>query len=275
MLGSLHTLIGVGPLCNVNCTVTFTRNAVIVHNKPGTFVLTGWSESTGPRLCRISLQPGESNLPSMPNNVKQATLASYSEYDLPSVADLIRYFHKATGCLVRSTWLKSIGAGNYSLWPGITLDNATKYFPSAEATIMRHLVQKRQGVRSNKPKPQPPSSHEEPMPQVRSNELFLQVTPIIEFYTDNTGRFPIHARSVHQYAMIAYHCNANLILAVPFNTRKDSHRLKSYDKIMQCLSDHKLTVDLQILDNESSAEYKWVIKNKWNINYQLVPPNTH
>ena len=44
---------------------------------------------------------------------------------------------------------------------------------------------------------------------------------------------------------------------------------------MQRLSDHKLTVDLQILDNEASTEYKRFIKNKWHINYQLVPPNTH
>ena len=44
---------------------------------------------------------------------------------------------------------------------------------------------------------------------------------------------------------------------------------------MQRLSDHKLTVDLQILDNEASAEYKRFIKNKWNIQYQLVPSNTH
>ena len=44
---------------------------------------------------------------------------------------------------------------------------------------------------------------------------------------------------------------------------------------MQRLSDHNLTVDLKILDNEARAEYKRVINNKWNINYQLVPPNTH
>ena len=53
------------------------------------------------------------------------------------------------------------------------------------------------------------------------------------------------------------------------------HRLLAYDKPMQRLHDHKLTVNLQILDNKASAEYKRVIKKKWNANYQLVPPNTH
>ena len=75
--------------------------------------------------------------------------------------------------------------------------------------------------------------------------------------------------------MIAYHCNANLILAEPFSSRKDTHRLLAYDKIMQRLTENKLIVNLQILDNESSADYKRAIKTKWNDNYQLVTPNTH
>ena len=78
----------------------------------------------------------------MRNDAKLATLEAYIAYDLPSVADLVRYFHAATGFPVHSTWLKAIGAGNYSLEPGITLTNATKHFPSAKATIMGHLVQK-------------------------------------------------------------------------------------------------------------------------------------
>ena len=98
---------------------------------------------------------------------------------------------------------------------------------------------------------------------------------ISKLYTDDTGRFPIHAHSGNQYIMITYHCDKNLILAVPFKTRKDMQRLIAYDKIMQRLSDHKLTEELQIIDNEASTEYKRVIKKKWNTNYQLVPPNTH
>ena len=62
--------------------------------------------------------------------------------------------------------------------------------------------------------------------------------------------------------MIAYHCDANLILAVPFNTRKDTHRLQAYNKIIQRLRNHRLHTDLKILDNEDSTESKRVIKNK-------------
>ena len=140
MPGFLQALTVVGALCDADFAVAFTRKAVIVRNKQVTAVFTGWREATGPSIWRIALQPGESNLPSMPNNSKQATLAAYSAYDLPSVADLIKYVHAEAGYPVRSTWLKSIGAGKYSSLPGLTLTNATKYCPSAESTIMRHLV---------------------------------------------------------------------------------------------------------------------------------------
>ena len=119
---------------------------------------------------------------------------------------------------------------------------------------MGHLVQKLQGVRSTKPKPQPTSSPEDPIPQVRSNELFLKFMPISKLYTDDRGRLPIHALNGNQYMIIAYHCDANLILAVPFKTIKDTRRLIAYDKIIQRLRYHKLTVDLQIIDNEASTE---------------------
>ena len=84
-----HTLIGVGPLCDADCTVTFTRADVIVRNAQGIPVLTGWREKSGPRLWRIALQPGKSTLPNMPHNATSTTLKAYSDYDLPSVRALV------------------------------------------------------------------------------------------------------------------------------------------------------------------------------------------
>ena len=66
MPGFKHTLIGVGPLCDADCTVTFTSADVLVWDMHGNPVLTGRREQSGPRLWRISLQPDETTLPSMP-----------------------------------------------------------------------------------------------------------------------------------------------------------------------------------------------------------------
>ena len=78
MPGFRHTLIGVVPLCDADCIVTFTREAVIVRDQQGTSVLTGWREASGPRLWRNALKPGEANLPRMPHNASLTTLAAYS-----------------------------------------------------------------------------------------------------------------------------------------------------------------------------------------------------
>ena len=103
MLGFKHTLIGVGSLCDADCTVTFTSTDVVDRDLHGNLVLTGWQEQSGPRLCRIDLQPGEITLPSMPYDANKTTLKAYSSYDLPRVRVLTGYFHVTAGYPVRST----------------------------------------------------------------------------------------------------------------------------------------------------------------------------
>ena len=53
---------------------------------------------------------------------------------------LVRYLHAAAGFPVRDTWLRAIKARNYATWPGLTYNNAAKYFPALDATIMGHMV---------------------------------------------------------------------------------------------------------------------------------------
>ena len=75
--------------------------------------------------------------------------------------------------------------------------------------------------------------------------------------------------------MIAYHCDSNAIMVIPFKKRKDTDRMAAYNTIMQRLQDRNMLVNLQILYKEASKEYKTLIKDKWNINYQLVPSHIH
>ena len=49
--------------------------------------------------------------------------------------------------------------------------------------------------------------------------------------------------------------------------------MEAYNSIMQQLKKRNHHVDLQILDNEARAEYKKLMTEKWNVNYQLVPPH--
>ena len=75
--------------------------------------------------------------------------------------------------------------------------------------------------------------------------------------------------------MIVYHYYLNIILACTFNYRKDVHRLRAYNSIMEQPQSRRHHVDLQVLYNEASAAYRQLITDKWKVDSQLAPPNIH
>ena len=211
------------------------------------------------------------------------SLSAFSAYDLPSVKALVLFFHASAGYPVKATWLKAIKTGFYRSWPGLTYSNASKYCPAAVPTTKGHMTQVRQGVRSTKQKTTVHKKQEqeemepegtEPPDNDSGNNLTVKVFHQSKLYTDDTGRFPVKSRAGNQYIMVAYH-SSNLILAQPFASRKDKHRIAAYDAIMTKLKAANLDVDLQVLDNEASKEYKDTMINKWKVKYQLVPPDMH
>ena len=109
----------------------------------------------------------------------------------------------------------------------------------------------------------------------QKKELHIWDQSIIKLYTDDCGRFPIRSRSDNEYIMIAYYCDSNTILQAPFADRKNNHRIRAYNSLMTRLDNRGHQVDVQILDNEFSAEFKISIVDDWGATYQLVPPNIH
>jgi len=278
-----HTLIGIGPICDADCQVLFSKTDVTVFSPDGSPILQGWRDEAGAKLWRFALRPDKDDLPPRRADTQASSLAAYSAYDLPSVVALVRYLHAAAGFPVKKTWLAAIKAGNFATWPGLTYSNAAKYFPESDETVKGHLTQSRKGTRSTKPKspeskpPKPIATEapESPLPSKRSNEVHIVELPLSKLYTDDCGRFPIRSRSGNQYIMVAYHCDSNAILFTAFKTRNDRHRIPAYNSIMERLQARGHKVDVQILDNEASADYKSEITERWQAQYQLVPPDVH
>jgi hypothetical protein len=75
--------------------------------------------------------------------------------------------------------------------------------------------------------------------------------------------------------MIAYHTAGNLILQQAFATKADKHCLPAFNVIMTRLTAQGLSVDLNIRDNEASADFKRVITETWRAKFQLVPLDMH
>jgi hypothetical protein len=201
--------------------------------------------------------------------------------DLPSIGALVGFYHACLGFPAKQTWLDAIKAGNCDSFDGLTYSNVACYCLDADETILGHLAQQRQNVRSTKPHHPalnpalllPANAPKEP--ELPSNKVYIRVVPVSKLYTDDTGRFPVKARSGNQYMMIAYHANGNLILQQAFQTRSDKHRIAAYNSIMTRLAARGLSVDLQILDNEASSAYKQAIMFTWQSKFQLVPPKMH
>ena len=100
-------------------------------------------------------------------------------------------------------------------------------------------------------------------PQKKTQELHIWDHPISKLYTDDYGRFPTQPRIGNEYIMIAYHCDSNTILQSHFVNRKYKHRIRAYNYIMQILADRGNHVEVQILDNEVSEEFKKTIEKDW------------
>ena len=173
-----HTLVDLGPICDADCTVLFSKRGVTVYSPDGKPILTGWRDPCGTnRLWRFALQPHPQQLPPQHADAQETSLSAYSTYDLPRVQALVRYLHAAAGFPVKSTWIKAIKAGNFDTWPGLTCANATKYYPLSNESIKGHMVQSYQGVRSTQPKrhktPAPPC--DVPLPPVKTGEIHIRV----------------------------------------------------------------------------------------------------
>ena len=86
-----NTLIGIGPICDANCTVVFKKQDVTVISPEVNPILQGWREKKLPRLWRFALKPngrGEQKHTTTNQKIPEA----HSVYDLPSVETLVRYY---------------------------------------------------------------------------------------------------------------------------------------------------------------------------------------
>jgi hypothetical protein len=93
--------------------------------------------------------------------------------------------------------------------------------------IMGHLAQQCQNFRSTKAKPTSPAPLAVLPPPIAtpSNQVFVITKLLSKLFTNDTGHFPVRARSGNQYVMIPFHPNGNLILQQAFKSKIDSQRI--------------------------------------------------
>ena len=134
-----NTLIGVVTICDAKFTALFKKQDVTVISPEGKPILQRWREKKLPRLWRFALKPNDRGKQKYITTNKKIPEA-HSAYNLTSIEALVRYMHAAAGFPVKSTWHKKIKNGNFESWPGLTYNNAAKYFPHSVKTLKGHMV---------------------------------------------------------------------------------------------------------------------------------------
>ena len=146
-----NRLVGVGPICDADCTVVFTKQDIPVLLPKGKAILTGFREKKLPRIWRFDLKPTEELIKNH-TATRPTTLAAHSAFDLPIIEALVPYMHAAAGFPVKHTWLIVILKGNFATWHRLTYFNAAKYCPHAAETIHGKRVQSLQVLQYTKKK---------------------------------------------------------------------------------------------------------------------------
>ena len=124
MPGFSHSLVGIGNLCDIACTITFTKHGVTVYEPPGDTIISGWQEQAGNKLCCFALRPNQQL--AQPGNAHTDIAFAFGAFYLPSVETLVCFYQAAAELPIKSTYLAAIKEGNYSTWKGLSHDNAAK-----------------------------------------------------------------------------------------------------------------------------------------------------
>ena len=277
-----QSLMSVGKVSDDGTISVFTKDGVTVHREEdvlitckGAPIFIGVRDHNGRYRVPLIQNKGQWQ-PRIPTKkARQHFEQANSVYDLPSTEQAVKWMHAVCGYPVKSTWLKAIKAGNFMGWPLLTEQNVKKYYPETTATPKGHLNQSRKNVRSTKTKP-----FEEPTTsQLRgrkNKDVYIKVYDVREtVFTDQTGQFPTRSQSGNKYIMVMVDIDSSGILVEPIKNRKDAELTRAYETLLQRLKRAGIEPKKHVLDNEISSAMKDLIKIKYKMDYELVPPGCH
>ena len=144
------TLIGIGPICDANCTLVIKKQDVTLISSKGKYFLQGWRRKETPTHMALRYETQRERGEQKYMKTKQKGPEARSVYELTSMEALVGYMHAAAIFPVKSSWLKVIKNGNFDSWPVLTYNNTAQYCPHSVETLKGHMVQSSQGVRSTK-----------------------------------------------------------------------------------------------------------------------------
>ena len=292
-----HSLVGVKPFADAGCISVFHphQEGVTIHRKEDVRIeflappiVQGVRDESG--LWKVPLNnDANANLyysmasttttekanlvkdkPKPPNGTRWM---ANTVYELPTIAQGLRWMHAVCGYPVKSTWVKAIKAGNFIGWPLLTVERVNKHYPETNETIKGHANQSRMNTRSTKTKPLPTVD----TPALRGKkerDVYIKVyKPKGTTYLDQTGRFPYHSQQGYKYIMVMVEVDSNAILVAPMKNRTDAEMQRVYLQLLSRIKRTGIFPRRHVLDNECSTSMKQLIKEQCQL--ELVPLHCH
>jgi hypothetical protein len=179
-----NSLIYVGQLFDNGCKVTFKREAVSVMNNGKCVMLGSLDPHSG--LWRVELKKSKPAIQSACNHA----------HDTINQKESINYLLAACFSPVKYTWIEAIKNGNFTSWPGLTKRAVEDYLSKSSATVKVHLNQQRVNARLTKIKDEIKSVNTDTYLDegIKTNFIYAATIDTGNFYTDQTGLFPVISR---------------------------------------------------------------------------------
>jgi hypothetical protein len=207
-----HSLLSVGQLCKEGYIVTFKNASVIVCKSQKSQILSGPQDSdTG--LWRINLKQDNQHIPQpIANNV----------YELRNTGALVHYFHKALFSPMKSALLQAVKDGHLITWPGLTEDAIHKHLKLTPATVIGHMNQRLQNIRSTSKTPIADAPTANTDLGTKTHLVYAVLVDQGQLYTDLTGKFPVRSSTGNSYVMVCYVYECNYVKFIPMKSRSAS-----------------------------------------------------
>ena len=94
-------------------------------------------------------------------------------------------------------------------------------------------------------------------------------------YSNQTGQFLKRSLCHNRYIMVMVEINSNAILVDPMKSRKDKEMKRAYEHLLLRLKRAGIQPKKHMLDNQVSDSMKNMIRDKYNMELELVPPGCH
>jgi hypothetical protein len=233
-----HSLLSVGQLCNEGYVVTFKDASVTVCNSQKFQILSGDRDlDTG--IWRINLKQ---------DNQQIHQPVAKNVYELRSAGALVHYLHKSLFSSMKSALLQTVKNGHLVTWSGLTEDAIHTHLKLTPTTVMGHINQRRQNIRSTS-KAQiadvPPADTDLGK---KTHLVYAVLADQGKLYTDLMGKFPVRSSKGNSYVTVCYVYDCNYVKVIMMKSRSTLEWVRAYDHTHQELTAKGFKPKLQTLD---------------------------